>query len=141
MEAVPDESADRSAHFGQLKRSLRRLISTGTNQPTLFPEEPVSAGQLATEFDQSTVLVRGTYGNQLSGEQLETLAALERQLATMSQDVAEFDVELWTESALRSSEAWSDVRRLAALTLEAFEEGSDADPSVRSGADMGGLLP
>ena len=141
MEAVPDESAERSAHFGQLRRSLRRLISAGTSQPSLFPEEPVTAGQLATEFDQSTVLVRGTHGNELSGEQLEALAALERQLATMSRDVAEFDVELWTESALRSSEAWSHVRRLAALTLEAFESPSDADSPVRSGAEIGRLIP
>jgi hypothetical protein len=38
----------------------------------------------------------------------------------MSRDGSEFDVDLWTDAALSTSELWADVRRQALAALDAF---------------------
>ena len=40
---------------------------------------------------------------------------------SMSRDGAEFDLDLWTDAAVAGSEQWTDVRRLAAAALDAFD--------------------
>jgi hypothetical protein len=39
----------------------------------------------------------------------------------MSRDGADFDADLWTDEAIRTSVHWRDVRALAAAALAAFE--------------------
>jgi hypothetical protein len=116
---VPEEPL-RSWHFRQLKWSLQSLARAGSPQRTLFPDQAVKADDLAFEFDHWASLIGGTYEADLSAPQREALAAITLKLDTMSRDGAEFDLELWTDAALSASEHWADVRRLAAVALDAF---------------------
>jgi hypothetical protein len=117
---VPEETAQRDWHFRQLKWSLRALASAGSAQQELFPEEASSADDLAFAFDHWTTVVRDEHGSELSSAEVDALSAIERKLATMSTDGAEFDLELWTDRALRTSEHWAEVRALAARALEVW---------------------
>jgi hypothetical protein len=102
----------------ELMRVIRRLASAGSAQPDLFPDENVSAGELVREFDQHAAVVRESDEGELSSQQLESLIALEKKLSTMSRDGAEFDADIWTDEALRTSEHWAEVRALAAAALQ-----------------------
>ena len=119
--AMPEENALRSWHFKQLKWSLQALAAAGSDQLALFPDFVVKADELALDFDHWADVVRTNYETELTRPQAESLDAINRKLSTMSRDGVEFDVELWTEAALCSSEHWAGVRRLAASALEAFE--------------------
>lgn len=106
--------------YRRLKWSLQSLAASGSDQPLLFPDHAVKAGDLASDFDHWSSAIRANDEAELSDARAQALAAIDRQLALMSRDGAEFDLELWTEAALRTSEHWADVRRLATSALEAF---------------------
>ena len=118
--AMPEENPLRSWHFKQLRWSLQCLAMAGSDQRTLFPDYVVKADELAFDFDHWAFAVHSNYGSDLSSFQTDSLAAIAQKLATISRDGAEFDAELWTETALSTSEHWADVRSLAASALEAF---------------------
>lgn len=118
--SVPEENTLRSWQFRQLKWSLQGLATSGSDQRALFPDYAVKADELALDFDHWASVIRGNYETELSASQAQSLAAIDRQFATMSRDGAEFDLELWTEAAVSTSEYWADVRRLAASALEVF---------------------
>ena len=80
----------------------------------------VPASDLASRFDQWATVVRRGYEAELSPAQSEALAVIDRKLATMSDDGAEFDADLWTDAALISSEHWAELRRLASSALDTF---------------------
>jgi hypothetical protein len=131
---MPEENALRSWHFRQLRWSLQALAATGSNQRPLFPDHIVTADDLAFDFDHWAGVIRSNYERDLSRSQAESLGAIDQKLATMSRDGVEFDLELWTEAALHTSEHWADVRRLATSALEAFGwpvEGSAESPNDR----------
>jgi hypothetical protein len=137
-----EEDTQRSWHFRRLRWSLQNLATAGSDQRPLFPDYVLKADDLALDFDHWAALARSGDESELSPSQIEALAAIDRKLTTMSRDGAEFDVELWTEAALSSSEHWAEVRRLAASALEAFGwlgEGPPVDgaaaTSPRSEAD------
>jgi len=109
----------------ELMHVIRRLAAAGSGQPTLFPDENVSAGELVRAFDQRALAVRDSYDDRLAPLQLESLIALEKKLSTMSRDDAEFDADIWTDEAVRTSEDWAEVRRLAAVAVEAFTESAE----------------
>jgi hypothetical protein len=104
----------------QLKWSLQSLAQAGSVQPTLFPEQAPGADDLAFDFEQWATLARDAHGPELSGSQHASLEAIAAKLAIMSRDGAEFDADLWTDTALMTSEHWADVRRLALAALAAF---------------------
>jgi hypothetical protein len=104
----------------ELMHVIRRLADAGSGQPPLFPDENVSAGELVRAFDQRALAVRDSYDDRLSSSQLDSLTALEKRLSTMSRDGAEFDADVWTDEAVRTSRDWADVRTLAAAALEEF---------------------
>ena len=106
----------------ELTRVIRRLATAGSEQPALFPDENLSAGDLTRDFDQRAAIVRESYEDQLTPFQIETLTALEKKLSTMSRDGAEFDADIWTDEAVRTSEHWAEVRSLAATAVDAFSE-------------------
>jgi hypothetical protein len=116
----PEENTLRPGDFRRLKWSLQGLATSGSDQRTLFPDCVAKPGDLALDFDHWASVMRGNYETELSASQTQSLAAIDRQLAIMSRDSAEFDLELWNEAAPRTSEYWADVRRLAASALEAF---------------------
>jgi Arc/MetJ family transcription regulator len=129
-----DDAAQRSWHFKQLRWSLHRLAAAGSEQPVLFPDFVESPDDLAFHFDHWGALVRSEYADALAERQVTALDAIERKLATMSRDGVELDADLWTETALRTSVDWADVRQLAAAALEAFgwtDQASDSGPCSR----------
>jgi hypothetical protein len=109
----------------ELTHVIRRLAAAGSGQATLFPDETITAGELVRAFDQRALAVRDSYDDRLSPSQLESLTALEKKLSTMSRDGAEFDADIWTDDALRTSEHWAEVRMLAAAALDQFSEASE----------------
>ena len=126
---MPEDDGQRSSRFNQLRWSLQGLAIAGSEQRPLFPEYVPDADDLAFDFDHWASVVRSSYEGDLSRPQTDSLGAIEQKLATMSRDGAEFDVELWTEAALSSSEHWADVRRLACAALEAFAWPVECPPS------------
>lgn len=118
------EREDAQDPLRELLHVLRRLADAGSGQPALFPDENVSAGQLVRAFDQRALAVRDSYDERLSFSQIESLTALEKKLSTMSRDGAEFDADIWTDEAVRTSEHWAEVRSLAATAVDAFSEAS-----------------
>jgi len=59
----------------------------------------------------------------------QALDAIDEKLATMSRDGAEFNAELWTDAALKSSPHWQQLRTLATAALDAFGWAVDAPPA------------
>ena len=117
---MSEEGLLRSWHFRQLRWSLQALATAGSSQRNLFPDHVATADDLAFDFDHWAGVIRGTYEIDLSRLQADALEAIGQKLATMSREGVEFDLELWTETALSTSEHWADVRTLAASALEAF---------------------
>jgi hypothetical protein len=110
----------RAWHLRQLRRSLRGLAMAGVEDQALFPGWAMSADELAFDFDHWASVVRSGDEEDLTRAQRDALAAIDAKLATISKDGAEFDLDLWTEAALRTSGHWDEVRRHAAAALEAF---------------------
>jgi hypothetical protein len=125
---MTEEHVQRSSHFKQLRWSLQSLAMAGSDQQPLFPDQTLAADRLAADFDHWAAVVRDNYEAELSALQIEALDAIDRKLASISKDGAEFDVELWTDAALHTSEHWEDVRRLASAALDAFEWPVEPDP-------------
>ena len=111
----------RKSPLRELTHVIRRLASAGSGQPALFPDENVSPGELVRAFDQRALAVRDSYDDRLSPLQIESLTALEKKLSTMSRDGAEFDADIWTDEAVRTSEHWAEVRALAAAALDELQ--------------------
>jgi hypothetical protein len=115
-----EENPQRAWHFKQLRWSLHALATAGSPQPSLFPDQVRTPDELAFDFDHWLSVIRSHYETELTPAQQDALSAIGGKLATISRDGAEFDVDLWTDAALTSSDHWADVRRLAALALEAL---------------------
>lgn len=115
-----EEPPQRAWHFKQLKWSLQALAQAGSPQPSLFPEQTPGPDDLAFAFDHWSSLIRDAYAADLSAAQVTTLDTMTERLTTMSRDGAEFDVDLWTDAALSTSELWADVRRQSLAALDAF---------------------
>ena len=109
----------------ELARAIRRLAAAGSGQPALFPDDNVNASELVRDFDQRASAVHESYDDHLSSSQRASLTLLEQKLATMSKDGAEFDIDIWTDDAVRTSEHWSEVRALAAAALDEFSAAND----------------
>jgi hypothetical protein len=129
-----DAGTQRSWHFRELKWALQALAIPATEQKQLFPNWVAIPDELALDFDHWESVVRGNYGAELSKDQADRLAEVGRKLSSMSRTGADFEPELWAESALSSSQHWVDVRLLAASALDAFGwsvESPPLDPSER----------
>ena len=116
------EKEDQPEPLRALIHVIRRLASAGSAQPTLFPDENVSPGDLVRDFDQRASAVRDANDASLSPSQLDALTVLQNKLTRMSRDGAEFDADIWTDDAVRTSEHWAEIRRLAAATIEEFSQ-------------------
>ena len=119
------EREDSPDPLRELTSVLRRLASAGSGQPALFPDENLSAGQLVRTFDQRASAVRESLNGRLSASQIEALTLLEQKLAAIARDGAEFDADVWTDAAVRTSEHWSEVRRLASEAVGLFDESPE----------------
>ena len=97
------EIQDQQDAIRELMHVVRRLASAGSEQPALFPDVNVSATDLVQDFDQRLSVVREDNDAQLTPSQRESLDLLEQKLSTMSRDGAEFDADIWTDEAVRTS--------------------------------------
>jgi hypothetical protein len=125
MSLINDESLDPEEPLRQLKWSVQALADAGSSQAPLFPDQSTSPEELASVFDQRLAAIRADDAAPLSAAQSSALDALDAKLSTMSRDGVEFDAELWTDGALRTSEHWTEVRRLAGVALEALAAADD----------------
>jgi hypothetical protein len=127
---MTDDETQRSWHFRQFRRSLQDLADAGSDQLALFPDQAAKPDELAWAFEHWATIVRATDESELSATQADAVAALQAKLKTMSRDGGEFGADLWTESALRSSEQWLEVRKLATAALTAFgwQTGTAGEP-------------
>jgi hypothetical protein len=107
--------------FPALVASLKALASEPSDQLALFPESVSKAGDLVARFEISMRAVGDGRAGELSRAQLDALEALGARLAIVSRDGAEFDAEVWTDEAIRTSVHWRDVRALARAALDRFE--------------------
>ena len=117
---MTNELPDKETQFRQLRSSLEALATSPSEQPALFADLVAKADELALEFDKCAAIVRGRDDSELSEAQLAALAAIDRQLATMSRLAAELDADMWSEAALKHDENWVQIRELSAVALEAF---------------------
>lgn len=117
---LTNELPDKETQFRQLRSSLEALATSPSEQPALFADLVAKADELALEFDKCAAIVRGRDDSELSEAQLAALAAIDRQLATMSRLAAELDADMWSEAALKHDENWVQIRELSAVALEAF---------------------
>ena len=115
------DDALRDSCFKQLTETLRALASEPSDQLALFPDSVTKADDLAARFDDSLRAVDEDYASELSRDQAEALERLNDRFATMSRDGAEFDADLWTDEAIRTSVHWREVRELAAAALAALD--------------------
>lgn len=122
---MSEDNPQRSWHYKQFRRSLQDLANAGSEQLALFPDHAAKPDELAWAIEHWATIIRRTYESDLSETQAGAMEAVEKKLKTMSHDGAEFGADLWTETALRSSEHWIEVRALAAATLDAFGWPSD----------------
>jgi hypothetical protein len=116
----PDTERHRAWHFKQLKWSVQALALRAPEQLVLFPDFVATADELALELDHWATLVLDRYAGALTDAQTTGLRALHRKLETMSRDGAEFDADLWNETAMGSSVHWQEVRDLAIAVRDAF---------------------
>jgi hypothetical protein len=104
-----------------LVASLKALASEPSDQLALFPESVSKASDLVARFEASVRAARDASARELSRSQLDALEALGERLAIVSRDGAEFDADLWTDEAVRTSVHWREVRALAKAALDLFQ--------------------
>jgi len=81
-----------------------------------------SVDELALEFHDSIVLLDQLVDDYAIEEEVaEAVLAVDRKLNAIS---GERHHDLWTRAALKHSEAWAEVRRLAAIALKSLEDVS-----------------
>jgi hypothetical protein len=113
--------SDCASHVRQLRWSLQALAAAGDEQQTLFPDRSLEPEALASDYDHWASVVRDQCDAILTPAQTAALSAIDRKLQTMSRDGADFDADLWTHSAMRASDHWIEVRRLANDALAALD--------------------
>jgi hypothetical protein len=129
---------ERSWHFKQLRRSLERLAASADDRNVLFPDLVMTADELALDFDHWAAFVCDAHGGELTAAQRAAMDALGQAFTRMSRDASEFDADVWSDAALKTSEHWASVRRLACAALDAFGWTADGAPveSTDSGTEF-----
>ena len=103
-----------TAVIQRLITALQALAAPADVQLSRFPELAARA-ELALDFDDALMLVRDCPQLELTRDQDDALAAVERTLSAMC---ATSHAQLWTAPALRESAEWRNLRRLAAAALD-----------------------
>ncbi|MHB1037555.1 MAG: hypothetical protein ACYC35_22035 [Pirellulales bacterium] len=102
----------------QFQWAVQALAQPPNVQPTLFPPFVVVADELALEFDNWWKAYESNFGHLCSQQQREAVSAVDHLLAEMS---GPDKPELWLDDGCLNHPKWSEVRRLAADVLSAFE--------------------
>jgi hypothetical protein len=106
-----------------LRRSLREqlelLAAPGDKALARLPDGCVKADELALDFDNFYQAYIGNFGSELSADARAALGAIDESFNRMSDPA---NAELWTDEAVATHPAWSEVRRQASRALEFFGE-------------------
>ena len=124
---LTNELPDKETQRRQLKSSLEALAAPPSEEQALFADLVLKADDLALDFDKCAAAVRGRDDSDLSEAQLAALAAIDRQLATMSRLAAELDADMWSEAALKHDAHWVQIRELSGHALKAFGWDDEQD--------------
>src|SRR4051812_11910536 len=112
---------DRDCLRRSLREQLELLAAPGEQALARLPEGCVKADELALDFDNFYQAYVGSFGGELSPEAQAALCAIDESLNRMSGPA---NAELWTEEAVATHPAWSEVRAQASRALELFGEGT-----------------
>jgi hypothetical protein len=126
---LTNEPLDQETRLRHLRWSLQALAASASEQLALFPDAVTQADELALDFDNCAAVVRGSEESGLSEAQLESLAAIDQQLATMSRLATELEADMWSEQALKHDQNWAQIRQLAEEALKAFGWTATGDAS------------
>jgi hypothetical protein len=109
--------ADRDWLRRSLREQLELLAAPGDQALASVPEGCVKADELALDFDNFYQAYMSNFASELSPDAREALRAIDESLDRMS---GPENAELWTDEAVVTHPAWSDLRRQAARALELF---------------------
>lgn len=109
-----------------LRRSLREqlelLAAPADHALARLPEGRVKADELALDFDNFYQAYVGNFGSELSPHARAALRAIDESFDRMSGPA---NAQLWTDEAVATHPAWSEVRRQASRALEVFGEAAE----------------
>lgn len=104
----------------KMREALGLLAADAGDQLRYLSEIGVAGvvDELALEFDDLMTLAQSRLDQgDITEVQYEKLRELDQKLSDMS---GSNNASLWTEEALRTSDEWKEVRRLARSTLDVF---------------------
>jgi hypothetical protein len=128
-------STGREWRLTQFKWALQALASSTEEQERLFPQWVIVADELVLDFEHWYSVVRSNQDAELSQQRMDCLQALERFLEQLIPAGINIEPGTWANAALARDPQWTEVRRLAAATLEAFSW--PAEPPPRDPGDRG----
>jgi len=108
---------DHDASFLNLRQKLIALGILANRPERLDTGDNSPADELAFGFDHWCLCVLSEYPGELTNRQRALLNALDAYFDEMCREGNE---QLWAEEAIRNSDEWSDIRRLAGMALESF---------------------
>lgn len=115
-----------------LRWSLQALACEADVQLSLFPDFVCKVDELALDFDHWYQTARELLGDEITGDRLATLQAMDDRLDVMSGEGSEFVENLWFEDALSHRPQWTEVRALASTALACFGWPAEPPPRGRS---------
>ena len=110
--------------FERLKHSVQALALPATAQLSLLPDFVVKTDELLLDFDHWRECAVTNYRADLTGAQLESLAAMDAHTVNPSDDRS-----VWDESCVSTHPFWAELRTLAAVALNAFGWPQATPPS------------
>jgi hypothetical protein len=109
----------------QLQYALQTLALPVTAQLRLHACDGCRVEELALAFDRWQQKVRRELSDSLTSDQVEILNRLDRQLLTLS---GSRHKPVWSDSALRQSKEWRQIRQMAREALAKFDWPLDVPP-------------
>src|SRR5215469_7153105 len=109
-------SVDRLAIFEHLEHSIQVLARPAEIQFGMLPRFVCRADELALDFDLWREIVLHKFRSELSTDQTSCLEDIDRSLS----ELTHMGPGHWTEDAVRESEEWKRVRKLATAALASF---------------------
>ena len=108
-------SANRKWLLESLRKSLEALALPGNLALQRAPDGTARADELALDFDNFYTAFRGNFGLELSQEQLEALAEVDRLLSDIGRSK---NAALWQDEAVIGDPRWEQIRNAARVALE-----------------------
>lgn len=114
-------NVDRDLLRRSLRGQLELLAAPGDHALARLADGCVKADELALDFDNFYQAYIGNFGSELSPDARKALRAIDESFNRMS---GPENAKLWTDEAVATHPAWSEVRRQASRALELFGEAA-----------------